>query len=45
MAILNRNQPLEERITAIREELDKAIDDRVAADCKGLPRRSPWCDP
>lgn len=40
MAILNCSQPLEERITAIRDELDKAIDDRVAAiakDCPGIP--------
>ena len=40
MAIMNRNLPLEQQVTAFREELDKAIGDRavaIAKTCPGVP--------
>jgi hypothetical protein len=40
MATLSKTQPLEERITAIRAEIDKNIDKRVAEiakECPGVP--------
>ncbi|MBP1065324.1 hypothetical protein JOE51_006791 [Bradyrhizobium japonicum] len=40
MALTNRNQPLDERVTALRAELDKVIDERanqIAKECPGVP--------
>jgi len=37
MALPNKTQPLDERITALRAEIDKFIDAMVAEDVKACP--------